>query len=93
MIKRHLVKSCCNSKSYIFETEKPVNKSHLQTFVKAGYLTPEHYTKSGMFYVQFKGLVAQGAYGNNKIQVKCNSGRCQQLLNSFANLLDQCTHK
>jgi hypothetical protein len=93
MIKRHVVKSCCGSKAFIFETESAVNKGHLAAFTSAGYSVPEHYTRSGVFYVQFKGLIATGAFGSTKLQVKCSSANCGQLLDAFAATLDEQTHK
>jgi hypothetical protein len=89
MIKRHHVKSCCGSKGYIFETDKPIKKCHLGAFKAAGYLSPPHYNKVGVFYAEHKGLVATASFGSTRIQVRCSSGRCRQLLDSFANLLEQ----
>jgi hypothetical protein len=89
MIKRHHVKSCCGSKGYIFETSKPIRREHVSVFKEAGYLTPPHYNKVGVFYAEHKGLVATAAFGSTRIQVRCSSGRCSQLMDSLANLLER----
>jgi hypothetical protein len=86
-----VIKSCCGNKSFIFETEKPVKKIHLDTFRKSGYLVPEHFVNVGLFYVQFEGLIATAAFGSTRIQIRCNSRNSDELLSKFQLLLDQTT--
>ena len=93
MIKRHQVRTCCGTKGYVFEVDKPVKREHMPAFQKAGYAVPPQYHKSGMFHVQIKGLVATAPFGTTKVQVRCSSGICRQLFDSFANLLEQVTRK
>lgn len=94
VIKRHLVKSCCGSRSYIFEAESAINKSHLAEFQKQGYRVPPNYEKNGMFYVELhRSLIATASFGATKVSVRCNASNCSQLMDSFANTLDQLTRK
>lgn len=93
MIKKHTVKSCCGSKSFIFEIDTPISKAHLEQFSKLGYLTPGQFTRSGIFYVQKQGLIARASFGTTKISVVCNSKSCQQLLAEFETTLDDFTKK
>lgn len=93
MIVRHAVKSCCGSKAFIFETETAVNKNHLEKFKSLGYIAAEQYTKAGMFCVTFQGLVATASFGATRINIRCSSANCENLLNSFENTLDELTRK
>jgi hypothetical protein len=85
---RTVVKSCCNSVSYLFETEKPIRKSQLRFFLQAGYLIPDHYSNSGIFYAQKNRLIATASFGVTKISVKCSGPDCLQKLDEFEKLLD-----
>lgn len=93
MIKRHKTKSCCGSQAYIFETQMPVMRQHLDAFKKEGFAVPAHFEKSGVFYVELKGLVATTSFGGTKVQVRCHSANCPHLMNTFANILDRLTAK
>lgn len=93
-IKRHLIKSCCGSRAYIFEAETAINRSHLVEFTKKGYRTSPHYEKTGIFYVELhRSLIATASFGATKVSVRCTSPNCSQLMDSFANTLDQLTRK
>lgn len=89
MISRHLVKSCCGGKSYIFDLDKPIKQSHLESFHKAGYKTPAHFVKAGLFYVQIKGLTATSSFGTRKLQVKSSGKDAETLLDNFEKLLNE----
>lgn len=91
-MKRHLVKSCCGGKGYVFELDAPISKSNLDYFRQQGYALNDQYTRVGVFYVERNGLTASGSFGGKKLQVRCSgSANCSQLLdhleNSFTNLL------
>jgi hypothetical protein len=91
MIKRHHTKSCCGKKAYIFESSKPITQTHIQPFKKAGWASPDHYRKVGVFYIEHKGVSATGPFGSTRLQVKCSagSGLCRQLLDSLANTIER----
>lgn len=93
MIVRHVTKSCCGSKTFIFETEQPVNKAHLDYFNERGFVTPHFYTKANVFYVQTDGLIATCSFGTRKVHVRCNSKKADQLLATFEAMLDDLTRK
>lgn len=93
MIKKHTVKSCCGSKSFLFEIETAISKAHLEKFSKLGYLTPGQFTRSGIFYIQKQGLIARASFGTTKISVVCDGKGCQQLLAELENTLDEFTRK
>jgi len=89
MITRHLVKSCCGSSGFIFETDKPIRKNQVKVFMEAGYLVPENFLAAGLFYVQKEFLIATASFGANKISVRCNGERCSELMDQFQILLDK----
>lgn len=89
MITRHIVKSCCQNVSQIFQTDKPIIKSQMQVFRDAGFLVPENFFNAGVFYVQSTGLIATSSFGTTQIHVRCNGSNCEDLLNNFERLLEQ----
>lgn len=89
MITRHIVKSCCGSRSFIFETDKPIRKSQTQPFRDAGYLVPDNFFNVGLFYVQKNYLIATSSFGATRISVRCNGENCSDLLDAFSLLLEQ----
>ena len=90
---RHKVQSCCGHNSFIFECNKPVKKNCVEHFRKAGYITPQNFIISGVFYVAIKNLIATAAFGSTRIQIKCYGNNCRQLMDDFAILLDQFVNK
>lgn len=94
MITKHVIKSCCGgTKSFIFQTQKAVRKQHIETFEKSGYVTLPHYVKSGLFYIQKKGLIATASFGSTKIQVRCSTANAAELLAEFEKILDELTNE
>jgi len=91
-IKKHVLKSCCGGKSFVFELESAISKSHIAAFQKNGYTAPALYTKAGLFYVQKKGLTATSSFGSTKIQVKAGK-RALAVLDDLEQLLDELTKK
>lgn len=85
VIKRHLVKSCCGGKGYIFELDTPITKGDLSVFKSAGYSTAETYIRVGVFFVQKNGLTANGPFGGKKIKVRCGGANCSQMLDHLEN--------
>jgi hypothetical protein len=89
MIKRHVTRSCCRTKSYIFETSKPVRKSQIDIFKKAGYIAPPSFITAGVFYVRGNGITAQTSFGSKKINVKCSGHNCKASLDKFEKTLEK----
>lgn len=83
MITRHTTKSCCGSKSLIFETDKPVRKSQVQLFKDKGYFVPDNFLNVGIFYAKKGLLVATGSFGGNRLDVKCSGEQVSALLDEF----------
>ena len=85
---RTITKSCCNSVQYLYETNKPITKAHVSSFIAAGFLAPSHYLESGIFYVQKGKLIATSSFGVTKITVRCSGQDCSERLDEFEKLLD-----
>ncbi len=88
-VKRTKVKACCGSTAFVFTTDKPIKKLHLQAFKDAGYSCPNNFSISGVFYVCIGALIATTSYGATNINVRCHGANCVALMDSFANLLDK----
>lgn len=93
MIVKHVVKSCCGGKSFVFQTQKPVTKEILDKFLNQNYTTSNIYTNNGIFRVEKQGLIATASFGTTKVNVNCTSKGCDSLLSEFQNLLDEYTKK
>jgi hypothetical protein len=89
MINKINVRSCCGNKAFIFESQKPVKKNHLDSFEKAGYIIPKQFSNVGLFYVQNSGLIATASFGSTRVQVRCSGNNCEELLKKFELLLDE----
>lgn len=74
--------------AYLFVMDKPIRKSQIQVFKDAGYLMPDHFFKSGIFYIQKQGLIANSSYGVCKINVRC-SGECEEKLKELEIVLEK----
>lgn len=83
------VSSCCGSKSRILDLDKAIKKNHLAFFADKGYLIPEHYTKSGIFFVQKKFFTATASFGSTKIRLGCSGKDCEEKVNEFKEFLKQ----
>jgi hypothetical protein len=88
-VKRHKVKSCCGSSTYIFEIDKPIKKYQLQVFKDAGCSSPKNFVSVGVFYVRFGGLIATTSFGSKRVSIRCTGNDCDQLMNRFEKILDE----
>lgn len=85
-MKRHLIKSCCSGKGYILELDKPLSKSNLSFFKKAGYTISNMYTNVGVFFVEKGGMTASSPFGSMKLNIRCSAGvNCSQLVDNLEN--------
>ena len=91
LIVKHAIKTRCGGgRSFIFQTQTPVRKNHIEAFEKAGFVTLPHYVKSGLFYIQRGGLVATASFGSTKIQVRCSNSSAD-IIAKFEQILDELT--
>lgn len=88
-IKRHIVRSCCGSKAFIFEANKPIRKNQIYIFERHNYTLPSNFKVAGVFYARRGNLVATSAYGSNRINVRCSGKGCIEQLDFFEKTLDK----
>ncbi len=91
-IKKFIIKECCGSTSVAIIISSPLSKDILSLFLSKGFNTQPQFEKAGIFYVENEGLIANGAFGNNKIQLKCRGStkdNCKNYINSFQELLEK----
>lgn len=87
-VKRHIVKSCCGRKTFIFETDKPIRKFQIPLFKDSGFEAPVNFLKIGVFYIRGNNIIATSSYGTRKISVHCYGDDCEEKLKDFEKLLD-----
>lgn len=86
-IERFTVQACCGKTAIIFKTDQPLNLTHLDGLVKAGYMESSHFTKAGIIYVDNLDFTITGPIGSDRLQVKCKLMDCGQKLNDLEVLL------
>lgn len=91
-VKTHVVKSCCGSSNTVLELDKPLRKYQVDVFKEAGYVLPDNFFNSGVFYAQKNGLIATASFGTNKISVRV-SGKGSALIPEFIQLLEAAINK
>jgi len=82
-----VVKSCCNSTSWLFIIDKPISRSHISIFEKSGYTFPAQFIKSGLFYAKKDSFIATTSFGLAKINARCGGANCEQIRDEFMQLL------
>lgn len=88
-------KACCGAGggSTTLILDKPISRELLAVLVQDGtFMAVDYQTKAGILYVESKALVAQGAFGRNRLQVRCKLGsakaeECKQHIAAFMAIL------
>ncbi|SRR6266581_9220874 len=90
-IKRTITKSCCGGGgTVILYLDKTITAKIIPTFEAAGYIVPQHYAQSGIFYARSPdGLVATSSFGVTKLNIKVGSHERDKKLDEFEKLLEQ----
>ena len=87
MIKKIKLKTSCNSKALILESNIIVKKNYLEVFLSKGFTSPGSYVNSGLFYVQQGNFVATCSFGTNRINIRCSGNDCEEKIQNFENIL------
>jgi hypothetical protein len=87
MAECRVVRGCGGSSSWIITSTTAINKSHVGLFTRAAFSSPEHFAKSGMFYVKKGSFVASVVFGLTKINARCNGGDCNGVREEFLELV------
>lgn len=64
------LKCNCGKKETILQLNFPLSFNYLPYFIEKGYKTKAAYGKGGVFYIENDDLIALGAVGNNRLQIK-----------------------
>lgn len=86
MIIIRTIKACCDTEVCVAEADKPLRKHQVQVFRDAGYSLPEQYLKIGVVYLEKKGLVVTGSYGQSRLHIRASK---PELIEEFKKLLEQ----
>jgi hypothetical protein len=79
--------SCCGNKGAVATLPKAIKKSGIQVFRDAGWLVPDNFLNSGIFYVKKNNLIATSAYGATQTHVRCTGDQCPNLMTEFEGLI------
>jgi hypothetical protein len=91
-IEKFQVKGCtdCGGKiSTIYKLDRSVSKDFMASLIGMGFAELEHFTKSGILYVENPEFIVTGPFGADRIQIKCRIANCQEKLSNFEALLSQ----
>jgi hypothetical protein len=85
--KKFNIQSCCGKTSIIYQIGKAISFELITFFETNGFKESKNFTKSGILYVQNSDLVITGAFGSDKLQVKCKKTNCDEILSNIENIL------
>lgn len=91
-IKRVAPKAGCSKcyKQQIFlELNFSLDFADLPHFISLGYREKKSYTNSGLFYIEGQDLIAVGAVGNNRLQIKCKNSKCWEELSKLEAIIQE----
>lgn len=89
LITKYIVQACCGKTSVIFKTDQPLDKNHISSLIKLGFVNHDHFQKAGILYVDNLDFIMTGPLGANKLQVKCKTMNCDQKIDELEALLLQ----
>lgn len=86
---KQVLKTCCGRSSLLYSVAKPILKEHIPLFVAAGFVIPERYSNSGLFYARKDNFMATCTFGICKITVRCTGSNCQTITQEFESILQK----
>lgn len=81
--------SKCYKQPIFLELNFSLSFDDLPHFVSLGYVEKKSYTNSGLFYIGGRDLIAIGAVGNNRLQIKCRSPKCWEELSKLEAIIQE----
>lgn len=82
MIQKFNTKTCCGKTLVTWKLNIKVTKE-LIVFLKTSFKEHEHFTKSGMLYMDNKDLVISGQIGSDSLQIRYKNKNCDQAVNDL----------
>jgi len=81
--------SKCGGMNLLLKLSVAVSKNFLPLFQSNGFKELTHFTQAGILYVENQNLTIHGPFGSDKLNVKCKSSNCPEILNNLEALLQQ----
>jgi len=81
-------KSCCGGDGVFIKLDAPITINLLNLLKQQNYIESEMFTRSGILYMDNQSLTLTGAFGSNKIQIKCKIKNCTPALDELEKLLN-----
>jgi len=88
IIEKYETKGCCSKTSLFFKLSKSITQEIANTFVQSGFIQQEHFKKAGICYLTNNDVIISAPFNANKIQVKCKSGNCSNIINNIISILE-----
>jgi hypothetical protein len=82
MTQKFNTKTCCGKILVTWKLGFQVTKE-LINYLSNSFKEHNHFTKSGMLYMDNQSLVISGQLGSNSIQIRCKSKNCEQAMNDL----------
>lgn len=89
MINKVYMKTCCGRRAVTYTVAKPIRRNHVQLFQDAGFLIPERYMRTGLFYGRKDGFTATCNFGITRITARCSGANCDNLFAQFETVLEK----
>lgn len=88
-IERFVTQACCGKSAITLKLDRPITRDFLTLFIGNGFSELANFTKAGILYIENDHIIATGAFGTDKLQIKCKKADCQENLNDIEGLLQQ----
>jgi hypothetical protein len=86
-VDRLTVKQCCKRSALSFKIGGSVSRDFLTYLVGKDFVESNHFTKSGILYVENNAIVVTGTFGQNILNIKCKIDDCAVFVNDFEKLI------
>lgn len=83
MSEKFVTKGCCGRVTISFKIKEKVSTKLISFLKENGFKEHEHFTKSGMLYMETKDIIISGQIGNSSLHVKCRLSNCDSQVNDL----------
>ena len=87
VVEKIIMKSCCGKTVTILKFDKTVSKDWIQFFTKNGFIETQHFTNSGILYVESLSLIISTPFGSDRLSINCRKSDCIKEINELESLL------
>jgi len=86
MIHKFNTKTCCNKTLITWKVDFKITIDLIK-HLKSTFKEHEHFTKSGMLYMDNSNLIISSQLGSNSIQIRCKIKNCEGSMNDLESTL------